>query len=133
MWTGNISRQLHQLPVTIAWRIAIVFARKSLHRNITICDVTSTESRYRGRFDADVTSVLDELALTSPEQLQGIQKHIRYIARAEIRNGFEYFARARLLLLNVDYRRDRSDLRTSIKRYIAEAAILADQRFPQRS
>jgi hypothetical protein len=95
--------------------------------NIVICDVTSTQSQYRDRFAADVKSILDDLALTFPELLQRIQQHVRYIARAEISNRFDYFVRPRLLPLHVDYRHDRSDLRTAIKRDIVEAATLADQ------
>ena len=129
----NLLRRLHQLPVILAWRLAILLARKTDHLNIVICDVTSTESKYRDRVAADVKSILDDLALTSPELLQRIQQHVRYIARAEISNRFEYCVRPRLLLLYVDYEHRDSDLRTSIKRDIAEAARLAHLRFQQGS
>jgi hypothetical protein len=95
--------------------------------NIVICDVTSTQSQYRDRFAADVKSILDDLALTSAELLQRTQQPVRYIARTEISNRFDYFVRPRLLPLHVDYRHDRGDLRTAIKRDIIEAGTLADQ------
>jgi len=98
-----------------------------------ICDVTSTESRYRDCFAADVKSALDDLAVISPEVLRRVQQYIGYIARAEIVNQFDYFVRPRLLLLGVDYEHRDSDLRTSIKRDIAEAARLAHLRFQQGS
>jgi hypothetical protein len=41
----------------------------------------------------------------------------------------DYFVRPRLLLLGVDYENRDGDLRTSIKRDIAEAARLAHLRF----
>ena len=69
--------------------------------------------------------MLHDLALTSPEQLQRIQRHIRYIARAEIDNRFEYFASSRLLLLHVDYEHRDVDTRNSVKRNIVEAATSA--------
>ena len=125
---GNLLRWLHQLPVVLAWKFLILLARKSYHLNIVICDVTSTQSKFCDRFAADVKTILDDLAHTSPELLQRIQQHVRYIARAEISNRFEYCVRPRLLLLDVDYRHERGDLRTSIKRDIVEAATLADQR-----
>jgi hypothetical protein len=128
MWTTKVLRGLHQLPVILAWRIAIFIAAKSSHRKIVVCDVTSTESKYRDRFAVDVKSILDDLALTSPELLQRLQKHVRYIARAGIINRFDYFVRPRLLLLHVDYENERSDLRSLIKRDLVEAATLADQR-----
>ena len=125
---GNLLRWLHQLPVVLAWKFLILLARKSYHLNIVICDVTGTQSKFCDRFAADVKAILDDLAHTSPELLQRIQQHVRYIARAEISNRFEYCVRPRLLLLDVDYRHERGDLRTSIKRDIVEAATLADQR-----
>src|SRR5438876_1961232 len=98
---------------------------------ILICgEMPGAEAR---RYAADVKAILDDLAHTSPELLQRIQQHVRYIARAEISNRFEYCVRPRLLLLDVDYRHERGDLRTSIKRDIAEAARLAHLRFQQGS
>ena len=133
MYKNKILRRLHELPVIFAWRLAIFFAVKSFHRNIVICDVTSTESRYRDCFAADVKSALDDLAVISPEVLRRAQQYIGYIARADIVNQFDYFVRPRLLLLYVDYEHRDSDLRTSIKRDIAEAARLAHLRFQQGS
>jgi hypothetical protein len=133
MRNSNLLRRLQQLPVILAWKFAILFARKTYHLNIVICDVTSTESKCRDRLAADVKSILDDLALTSPELLQRIQQHVRYIARAQIPNRFDYFAHPRLLLLHVDYPHRRGDLRTSIKRDIIEGATLADQRFQRGS
>src|SRR6266536_463533 len=130
---GNLLRRLHQLPVVLAWKFLILLARKSYHLNIVICDVTSTQSKFCDRFAADVKAILDDLALTSPVLLQRIQQHVRYIARAEISNRFDYFERSSLLLLDVDSRHERGDLRTSIKRDIVEAATLADQRFQRGS
>jgi hypothetical protein len=130
---SKILRRLHQLPVIFLWRIAIFFALKTFHRNIVVCDVTSTESEYRDCFAADVRSVLDDVALTSPELLQRTQQHIYYIARAEITNRFEYFSRPRLLLLYVDYEHGDGDLRNSIKRDIVEAATLAHLRCERES
>jgi len=95
-------RRLWQLPTTFAWRVAILFASKSSHWNIVVCDVTSTQS-YRRRFTADVRAVLDELATMSPKALQHAQQHVRYIARAQIHSRFEYFSSSKLLLLRVDY------------------------------
>lgn len=106
-----------------------MLARKTYHLNIIICDVTSTESKYRDRLAADVMSILEDLVLTSPELLHRLQQQVHYIARTEVSNRFDYFVRPRLLLLNVDYRHERGDLQPSIKRDIVEAATLADQRF----
>ena len=125
MHKSKMLHRLRQLPVICAWRTGIFFASKSLYRNIVVCDVTSTQSKHRDRFATDVKSVLEDLALTSPEQLQRIQRHIRYIARAEIDNRFEYFASSRLLLLHVDYDRRDVDTRNSIKGDIVEAATSA--------
>ena len=133
MRNSSLLRCLHQLPVVLLWKLAILFARKTHYLNIVICDVTPTESKYSERLAADVTSILDDLALTSPGLLQRIQQHVRYIARAEISNRFEYFVSPRLLLLYVDYRHESGDLRTSIKRDLVEAATLADQRFQRVS
>jgi len=133
MYKNKILRRLHELPVVLAWKFLILLARKSYHLNIVICDVTSTQSKFCDRFAADVKAILDDLAHTSPELLQRIQQHVRYIARAEISNRFEYCVRPRLLLLYVDYEHRDSDLRTSIKRDIAEAARLAHLRFQQVS
>jgi hypothetical protein len=133
MRNGNLLRRVQQLSVILTWKLAILFARKTYHLNIVICDVTTTESRYSERLAADVKSILDDLALTSPEVLQRIQQHVRCIARAEISNRFEYFVHPKLLLLYVDYRHERGDLRASIRCDIVEAATLADQRFQQRS
>jgi len=77
--------------------------------------------------------MLDDLALTSPEQLQRIQRHVRYIARAEIDNRFEYFASSKLLLLHVDYEHGDVDTRNSIKRDIVEAATSAHVSCDSRS
>jgi hypothetical protein len=98
-----------------------------------ICDVTSTQSKYRDCFAVDVKSALDDLAVTSPEVLRRAQQYIGYIARADIVNQFDYFVRPRLLLLGVDYEQRDSDRRTSIKCDIAEAARLAHLRFQQGS
>ncbi|SRR6266511_4268443 len=130
---SRILRRLHQLPVIFAWRIAISFAFKSFHRDIVACDVTSTESKYRDCFAADVKSVLDDLALTSPEVLQRAQQYIRYIARAEIDNRFEYFSGPRLLLLHVDYEHGDVDTLESIRRDIMEAVTLAHLRSKRES
>ena len=83
--------------------------------NIVICDVTSTQSQYRDRFAADVKSILDDLALTFPELLQRIQKHVRYIARTEISNRFDYFVRPDCCLctLTIDTTAVTSELRSS--------------------
>jgi hypothetical protein len=131
MYKSKILRRLHELPVIWAWRLAIFLAPKSYHSNIVVCDVTSTQSKYRDCFAADVKSALDDLAVTSPEVLRRAQQYIGYIARAEIVNQFDYFVRPRLLLLGVDYEHRDSDLRTSIRRDIAEAARLAHLRFQQ--
>ena len=133
MYKNKILRRLHERPVLCAWRLAIFIAVKTFHRNIVICDVTSTESRYRDCFAADVKSALDDLAVTSPEVLRRAQQYIGYIARPDIVNQFDYFVRPRLLLLGVDYEHRDSDLRTSIKRDIAEAARLAHLRFQKGS
>ena len=133
MRNSNLLRRLHRLPVILGWKLAILLARKTYHLNIVICDVTSTQSKYRDRLAADIRSILDDLTLTSPELLLRIQQHVRYIARAEISNRFDYFVSPRLLLLDVDYRNERGDLRTSIKRDLVEAATLADQRFQRGS
>lgn len=129
----KVLRRLHELPVLCAWRLAIWLAPKSYHSNIVICDVTSTQSKYRDCFAADVKSALDDLAVTSPEVLRRTQQYIRYIARAGITNRFDYFVRPRLLLLGVDYENVDGDLRTSIKRDIVEAASLAHLRFQRES
>jgi hypothetical protein len=90
-----------------------------------VCDVTSTQSKYRDCFAADVKSALDDPAVTSPEVCDEHNSDIHYIARAEIVNRFDYFVRPRLLLLGVDYEHRDSDLRTSMKRDIAEAVTRA--------
>jgi hypothetical protein len=133
MYKNKILRRLHELPVLCAWRLAIFLAPKSYHSNIVVCDVTSTQSKYRDCFAADVKAALDDLAVTSPEVLRRAQHYIRYIARAEIINEFDYFIRPRLLLLGVEYEHGDSDLRTSIKRDIAEAARLAHVRFQREA
>ena len=125
MYKNKILRRLHELPVLCAWRLAIFFAPKSYYSNIVVYDVTSTQSKYRDCFAADVKSALDDLAVTSPEVLRRAQQYIGYIARAEIVNRFDYFVRPRLLLLGVDYEHRDSDLRTSMKRDIAEAVTRA--------
>jgi hypothetical protein len=125
---GNLLRRLHQLPVVLAWKFLILLARKSYHLNIVICDVTSTESRYRDCFADDVKSALDDLAVTSPEVLRRAQHYIGYIARADISNRYEYFSSPRLLLLYVDYQHGDVDVRGSLKRDILEVATLAHLR-----
>ena len=131
MHKSKILGRLRQLPVICAWRTGIFFASKSLHWDIVVCDVSSTQSKHRHRFATDV--MLDDLALTSPEQLQRIQRHVRYIARAEIDNRFEYFASSKLLLLHVDYEHGDVDTRNSIKRDIVEAATSAHVSCDSRS
>ena len=128
MYNSKILRRLQQLPVILAWRLAIFFAVKSFHRNIVICDVTSTESRYRDCFAADVKFVLDDLALTCPHVLQRMLQHIHYIARADVSTRYEYFSSPRLLLLYVDYQHGDVDVRSSLKRDILEVATLAHLR-----
>jgi hypothetical protein len=120
----KLVRRLWQLPTIFAWRMAILFASKSSHWNFVVCDITGTESRYRRRFAADVRSVLDELAVTSPQLLERAQRYVHYIARAQINNRFEYFSSSRLLLLRVDYENGDIDQRNSIRRDIVEAATL---------
>jgi hypothetical protein len=129
----KVLRRLHELPVLCAWRLAIWLAPKSYHSNIVICDVTSTQSKYRDCFAADVKSALDDLAVASPEVLRRIQQYIRYIARAEITNRFDYFVRPRLLLLGLEYEDGNGDPGISIKRDIIEAASLAHLRFQRES
>jgi hypothetical protein len=124
MYAGKILRHVRQLPVILGWRIAIFIACKSSHLNIVVCDVTCTQSKHRDRFVTDVKWVLDDLAVRSPELLQRMQQRIRYIARAEITNRFEYFSSPRLLLVCVDYEHADGDLRNLIKGDIVEAAHL---------
>jgi hypothetical protein len=121
----KILRRLLQLPVIFAWRIGIFFASKSLHWNIVVCDMTSTQSKYGTRFATDVGSVLDDLAVTSPQLLEQTQQYVHYIARVQINNRFEYFSSPRLLLLCVDYENGDVNQRASIRRDIVEAATLA--------
>jgi hypothetical protein len=133
MYKNKILQRLHELPVLCAWRLAILIAPKSYHSNIVVCDVTSTQSKYRDCFAADVKSALDDLALTSPEVLRRTQQYIRYIARAEITNRFDYFVRPRLLLLHVDYEHGDVDTLESIRRDIMEAVTLAHLRSERES
>ena len=93
-----------------------------------VCDVTSTQSKYRHCFAPDVKSALDDLAVTSPEVCDEHNSDIHYIARAEIVNRFDYFVRPKLLLLGVDYEHRDSDVRTPMKRDIAEAVTRAHLR-----
>ena len=128
MHNSKVLRRLRQLPVICAWRTGILLASKSLYWDIVVCDVTSTQSKYRDRFTADVKSVLDHLALTSPELLHRAQQYVRYIARAEIGNRFEYFSRPRLLLLCVDYQQSNVNAQESIRRDVMDAVTLAHVR-----
>ena len=121
----TVLRHLRQLPVIFAWRIGILFASKTLHWNIVVCDVTSTQSKHGDCFARDVGSVLDDFAMTSPQLLQRAQQYVHYIARAEINSRFEYFSSSRLLLLRVDYESGDVNLRNSIRRDIVEATTLA--------
>jgi hypothetical protein len=132
MRNSNLLRRLQQLPVILAWKFAILFARKTYRLNIVICDVTSAESKCRDRLAADVKSILDDLALTSSELLQRIQQNVRYIARAEISNRFDYLAHPKFLLLHVGYPHQRGDLRTSIKRDIIEGCNFSRSAIPAR-
>jgi hypothetical protein len=125
MSNNKILRRLRQLPVIFAWRMAILFASRSSHWNIVVCDITSTQSRYRRRFAADVRSVLDDLAVTSPRLLEQTQQYVHNIARAQINNRVEYFSSSRLLLLSVAYENGDVNQRSSIRRDIVEAATLA--------
>src|SRR5438094_8687707 len=100
------------------------FAVKRFHRNIVICDVTSTESRYRDCFPADVKFVLDDLALTCPHVLQRMLQHIQYIARADVSTRYEYFSSPTLLLRHVDYQHGDVDVRSSLILVILEVATL---------
>lgn len=101
----RILRRIKQVPSLIGWRVAISLAKKTFHKGILICDITSSQSTHAPTFVKDVTAALDQLALSFPDAFRISHNAIRGIARAEINNNFEYFSGPKLLLLRIDYQK----------------------------
>lgn len=126
MQSNSILYRVWQLPVILAWRFAIFLAAKTYRHGFVICDITSTESKYRDSFAADVQTVLDQLAVESPKVLQELRYYVRYVARAQIQNRFDYYSGTKLLLLNIDYETGAARLHARIKRDVLEFLDLAN-------
>lgn len=85
------------------WKVLVLIAEKRVAHGITVVDVSSSQSRFRERFQSDTERVLSAAAAAMPRRTRELRHRLRTFARADIQNAFEYHSRARLLAISLDY------------------------------
>jgi hypothetical protein len=120
----NWGKTLVGVFVVFLWKVLVLIAAKRLVHGITVVDVSSSQSRFRERFQNDVECVLSAAAAAMPRRTGGLRHRLRTFARADIENSLEYYRRERLLLFTLDYGDSNEDPKLAILEALVGFSIL---------